>query len=230
MRLWDPSVSAYEARENALPADHNPHHYQHGKPSRCIVQAIVHQFGDDGIHEVLTVQVVQASADVEHLGAGETRGERAEVVHDAYIVFATPPPGGERYVPLVQAGAQETTRPSKRHKRDPSRPRGYISAFNYFVQDKRQAYVQNHPEAQVILPGTFEQYQACLNKWVYLSYLGYSDSKSHKLPSTHSSGCCLYLRVLSLSWQRPCRRQRNNSLRVYVCLRISVACNGVMNF
>lgn len=138
------------------------------------MQAVVHLFGEDGIQEALTVQVVQASADVEHLCAGDTIGDRAEVVHDAYIVFATPPPGGERYVPQVQAGAQETAKPSKRHKRDPSRPRGYISAFNYFVQDKRQAYVQNHPEAQVILSNVFEQCQDCLNiMGVFVSrYLG----------------------------------------------------------
>lgn len=116
------------------------------------MQVVVHQFGDDGMKEVLAVQFVQASTGVDDLGIEESRADQTSVVQDAYALFTTPPPGGEQYVPTVQPIVHETARPSRRHKRDPNRPRGYVSAFNFFVQDKRPAYVQNHPEAQVTPP------------------------------------------------------------------------------
>lgn len=125
------------------------------------MQVVVHQFGDNGMKEVLAVQFSQGSTDVDDLGTEDPRADQTSVVQDAYAVFTTPPPGGKQFVQQVRPIAHETARPSKRHKRDPNRPRGYISAFNFFVQDKRPAYVQNHPEAQVTPPReAFERVRA----------------------------------------------------------------------
>ncbi|CAM9373126.1 unnamed protein product, partial [Discosporangium mesarthrocarpum] len=50
---------------------------------------------------------------------------------------------------VAPANGNASSRTSKRQKRDPNRPRGYISAFNFFVQDKRPVYIKLHPEVQV---------------------------------------------------------------------------------
>ena len=88
---------------------------------------------------------------------------RKNSVQDAFVIFGRHSHDAVRLGPHPRALVHGKHRPSKpqarvayesatapkRHKKDPNRPRGYISAFNFFVKDKRPTYVQNRPNAQV---------------------------------------------------------------------------------
>eukprot|EP00904_Undaria_pinnatifida_P011896 jgi/Undpi1/7837/HiC_scaffold_23.g10310.m2 len=87
---------------------------------------------------------------------------RKNSVQDAFVIFGRHSHDAVRLGPHPRALVHGKHRPSKpqarvayesatapkRHKKDPNRPRGYISAFNFFVKDKRPTYVQNRPNAQ----------------------------------------------------------------------------------
>lgn len=110
----------------------------------------------EGATEVLAFNHFQTHVDKESFGATGP----SSAVQDAYTIFSTQPLGGPQARTVVKesirfsksqarAVAYEDARPPKRRKKDPNRPRGYISAFNFFVQDKRRTYVQNRPNAKV---------------------------------------------------------------------------------
>lgn len=114
----------------------------------------------EGAIEVLAFHHFQTHLDKE--SSGPTGHSSSTSVQDAYTIFCTQPVGGPQARTVVKestrfsksqarAVAYEDARPSKRRKKDPNRPRGYISAFNFFVQDKRRTYVQNRPNAKVTL-------------------------------------------------------------------------------
>lgn len=125
-------------------------------------QVVVHQRcreeAMEGATEVLSFHHVQTQVD--HEGVGSM--DKLSAVQDSYTIFGTQALGGSQAramvkestrfsKPQARAVAYEDARPSKRRKKDPNRPRGYISAFNFFVQDKRRTYVQNRPNAKVTL-------------------------------------------------------------------------------
>lgn len=77
-------------------------------------------------------------------------------VEDAFVIFNTHPSGSTRFVEHSRALTSGHTRsseacrmvlkkasPPRRRRKDPNRPRGYVSAFNFFVKDKRSAYVRD---------------------------------------------------------------------------------------
>ncbi|CAN0023586.1 unnamed protein product [Pylaiella littoralis] len=103
----------------------------------------------------------QNSRDEGKAGVGSTctQEKHEDIVQDAYVIFGARPPDSMRFVQhsLVitsehscdfaesqpRVTASKCITPLKRRKKDPHRPRGYVSAFNYFVKARRAAYVRD---------------------------------------------------------------------------------------
>ncbi|CAM9233608.1 unnamed protein product [Laminaria digitata] len=112
--------------------------------------------------EGLSVHYFRTMVEDDHLGLTPVQRSRQENVQDAFIIFGTHSRDPVRFGQHALSLGHGRSRPSKpqarvayesatapkRHKKDPNRPRGYISAFNFFVKDKRPTYVQSRPNAQ----------------------------------------------------------------------------------
>ena len=57
---------------------------------------------------------------------------RPQIVEDGYIIFGPEGSGAKHTSSELMIDKSNAT--TKRHKRDPNHPRGYISAFNFFVK------------------------------------------------------------------------------------------------
>lgn len=103
---------------------------------------------------------VQCFRDERKYGVGSThvqQDKHGDSVQDAYVIFGARPADsmqfvqhsrvlmGERSGSVSQQKltASKSTTPLRRRKKDPHRPRGYVSAFNYFVKARRAAYVRD---------------------------------------------------------------------------------------
>ena len=129
----------------------------------------VHQRCAGGATEGLSVHYFRTMVEDDHLGLTPIQHCGQDSVQDAFVIFG--PHSFERvrfgqHARVLGHGRSRSSKPQarvsyesatapKRHKKDPNRPRGYISAFNFFVKDKRPTYVQGRPNAQVRRPCSF---------------------------------------------------------------------------
>ncbi|CAM9287343.1 unnamed protein product [Ascophyllum nodosum] len=109
----------------------------HVTPFRVLVQ----QKRSDGGTEGLSLHFFHNALDTT---LPETN--RPQIVEDGYIIFGPEGSGAKHTSSELMIDKSNAT--TKRHKRDPNHPRGYISAFNFFVKDRRPSYVQNGQNAQ----------------------------------------------------------------------------------
>lgn len=94
-------------------------------------------------------------------GVGSTHTQKEkhrDSVQDAYVIFGARTLDSTRFVQhsrvlmgehisptesQPRVAAAKSTAPPRRRRKDPHRPRGYVSAFNYFVKARRAAYVRD---------------------------------------------------------------------------------------
>ena len=127
------------------------------------LQVAVHQRCAGGATEGLSVHYFRKMVEEDHISLTPIQDGRQNNVQDAFVIFGTHTRDPVRFSQHASALGRAKIRASKpqarvayesgtapkRQKKDPNRPRGYISAFNFFVKDKRPAYVQSRPNAQV---------------------------------------------------------------------------------
>lgn len=120
-------------------------------------QVSVHQRCAGGAMEGFAVQYSREKANG-GVGSTRTQDKHGGRVQDAYVIFGARPPDSMRFVQhsrglmgehscssesQAQVIASKSTTPLRRRRKDPHRPRGYVSAFNYFVKARRAAYVRD---------------------------------------------------------------------------------------
>ncbi|CAN0002101.1 unnamed protein product [Ectocarpus fasciculatus] len=122
----------------------------------------IHQRSADGVTDGVAFQHSLINGDGGLVSTGKEEMYHNSV-QDAFVIFNTHPSGSTRFIEQSRALTSGHTRssearrmvpkktsPPRRRRKDPNRPRGYVSAFNFFVKDKRSAYVR---DAQGFSPG-----------------------------------------------------------------------------
>jgi len=129
----------------------------------CEPQATVQQQHSNGDTEGLSFHFVRRFESTSHTTAPQTKTEEQTslssppVVEDGYIIFRSKGSCTKRLVGTAAEKANNNhdhnnnsnSVPAKKSKKDPNHPRGYISAFNFFVKDKRPSFVQDGQNGQV---------------------------------------------------------------------------------